>query len=907
MHCSTLYIFVLQFYKNMLKNNIVSLTLLILSFSILNSQTTGNLIDGSIQTKYLVPPWNFMSLNSTGVDSFLLEHPTFDGRGVVCLIFDTGIDFSKIGLNETSIGKRKIIDAFDFANSNVVKFKKIKSIKNRKGEQNYSADALHIMFKDLPTSIDINECYIGEMNEYNWRNANVRDFNGDNESNSFFGCLLFKVNNVWKVLVDTDADSSIANETQISNFKESNEWFVFKQKNKGKPPMGFVANIDTSNKVVSFVYDAGGHGTHVAGIVSGFGINGEKGFNGVAPGSQLVCCKFSCDSVDDITITGSMKKAFEWAANYSDSMAIKNIPVIVNMSFGIGSALEGRSDIEKFIDDLIPKHKNLFVVTSAGNEGPGISTVGIPSSSSRIITVGALLPKGIARDGYSMTLNQDILWDFSSRGGEVDKPDIVAPGTAVSTIPNHAYESRESGTSMASPNAAGIVALLLSALKQDYPNWFPTQGLIKRALRMSATYMENYILIEQGGGIINVKNAYKLLRKWKESGFADNFQEYTISTESPNYPDGRGSTAFWRSNYFPQDEDRQEFIVVRNSSLLGDTTDFFRVYNLTSTADWLSTIQKNVYIKNNQSAKIDCIYDKDKLKEPGIYCGKIISKRIQYSDNNIYDGFEFELLNTIIVPYKFSPEKDFIVNTPKCKLDPGLSKRFYFSVPSGAIGLKFNLIVDKGSQSNVLGKVINSTGQNVGYIPQAKGNDRFISTSFISTSELGTGIIEIVVNSDAYQGKGDVSEFSLKVESIMLETKISVVKNKLNDEILVIYKNTGTIPLDIDASYTVKGYSKTTYEVVNKDTFSMPLQMRKEDGAIWVSVKFDDLDYMKTTDIITEIIDSNGEIQSKETYNQNEEWMFVPNFTKQNVKLKLRLTIGAANYSTVNHLSLIHI
>lgn len=74
-------------------------------------------------------------------------------------------------------------------------------------------------------------------------------------------------------------------------------------KNKGKPPMGFVANIDTSNKVVSFVYDAGGHGTHVAGIVSGFGINGEKGFNGVAPGSQLVCCKFSCDSVDDITIT----------------------------------------------------------------------------------------------------------------------------------------------------------------------------------------------------------------------------------------------------------------------------------------------------------------------------------------------------------------------------------------------------------------------------------------------------------------------------------------------------------------------------------------------------------------------------------------------------------------------------
>lgn len=48
------------------------------------------------------------------------------------------------------------------------------------------------MFKDLPTSIDINECYIGEMNEYNWRNANVRDFNGDNESNSFLDVYCLK-------------------------------------------------------------------------------------------------------------------------------------------------------------------------------------------------------------------------------------------------------------------------------------------------------------------------------------------------------------------------------------------------------------------------------------------------------------------------------------------------------------------------------------------------------------------------------------------------------------------------------------------------------------------------------------------------------------------------------------------
>src|SRR5688572_16468599 len=69
-----------------------------------------------------VPPWNFMSLSTAAVDTFLQEHPTYDGRGVIVLVFDTGVDPSIPGLQKTTTGATKVIDAIDFSRSNVVKF-----------------------------------------------------------------------------------------------------------------------------------------------------------------------------------------------------------------------------------------------------------------------------------------------------------------------------------------------------------------------------------------------------------------------------------------------------------------------------------------------------------------------------------------------------------------------------------------------------------------------------------------------------------------------------------------------------------------------------------------------------------------------------------------------------------------
>ena len=184
-------------------------------------------------------------------------------------------------------------------------------------------------------------------------------------------------------------------------------------------------------------HDKNGHGTHVAGIIGAR--KNRAGFVGVAPKCDLYIAK-----VLDDNGSGSntwVTKAIAWAINQKVD--------IINMSLGGPFNDPG---LYKIMHEALAE--GIIIIVAAGNEGSlGVNQIGYPGRYGGVITVGS----------HDQLGN---ISGFSSRGGEVD---FLAPGSEIlSTLPNGRYGVL-SGTSMASPFATGLAALVLSGHKKKAP------------------------------------------------------------------------------------------------------------------------------------------------------------------------------------------------------------------------------------------------------------------------------------------------------------------------------------------------------------------------------------------------------------------------------------------------------
>ena len=135
---------------------------------------------------------------------------------------------------------------------------------------------------------------------------------------------------------------------------------------------------------------------------------------------------------------------------------------------------------------------HLLFVTSAGNSGPALTTVGAPASlTDYAMTVGAFAAPSTHCPIYSMRAQvPELHYTWSSRGPTQDGAQgvsVSAPGVAITAVPTATLQNNQlmNGTSMASPSAAGSVAVALSSINADkLTEWSPAS--LKRAFMNSA-------------------------------------------------------------------------------------------------------------------------------------------------------------------------------------------------------------------------------------------------------------------------------------------------------------------------------------------------------------------------------------------------------------------------------------
>ncbi|MFK4110564.1 S8 family serine peptidase [Streptomyces sp. NPDC002176] len=462
----------------------------------------------------------------TGAVDFVKNNPKADGRGVTIGILDSGVDLGHPALQKTTTGERKIVDwvtSTDPVNDSDGTWRRMTaavsgpsfSVGSGANAETFKAPAGAYKFNYLYESATTG----GDMKG---------DLNRDGDTTDAWGVLYDPATGT--VRVDTDDDLDFGNNAPMKAYKDGYQVGYF---GTDDPKTDVVERIPFVVEVrKDVVYNASGakadyvnigvieseHGTHVAGITAANGLFGGK-MNGAAPGAKIVssrACTWS-GGCTNVALTEGM----------IDLVTNRGVD-IVNMSIGGLPALnDGNNARAELYTRLIDTY-GVQLVISAGNSGPGANTIGDPGLADKVVSVGAAISKETWASNYGSAVDTKYaLMPFSSRGPREDggfTPTITAPGAAINTtqtwlpgspVAESGYTlpagySMLQGTSMASPQAAGASALLISAAKQK--NIDLTPAVLRTALTSTAHHIPGAQAYEEGSGLIDVVDAWTAIR-----------------------------------------------------------------------------------------------------------------------------------------------------------------------------------------------------------------------------------------------------------------------------------------------------------------------------------------------------------------------------------------------------------
>ncbi|KAI3817994.1 hypothetical protein L1987_11796 [Smallanthus sonchifolius] len=510
---------------------------------------------------------SLMPKKETGADRFIEAHPEFDGRGVVVAIFDSGVDPAAAGLQVTSEGKPKVLDVLDCTGSGDVDTSTVvkadangcirggsgasltinPSWKNLSGEWHVGYKLVYELLTDTLVSRlkkerkkkwdEKNQEAIAEavkqLEEFEKKQTKVDDVNSKktradlqdrvdylkkqtdsyDDKGPVIDAVVWHDGEVWRVALDTQsleddpACGKLADFVPLTNFKIERKYGVFSKLDA----CTFVTNVYNEGTILSIVTDSSPHGTHVAGIATAFHPT-EPLLNGVAPGAQVVSCKIGDSRLGSMeTGTGLTRALIAVVEHKCD---------VINMSYGEYTMFPDYGRFVELVNEVVNKYRVVFV-SSAGNNGPALTTVGAPGgTTSSIIGVGAYVSPAMAAGAHALVEAppEGLEYTWSSRGPTADGDlgvYVSAPGGAVAPVPTWTLQRRQlmNGTSMSSPSACGGVALVISAMKAEGIHVSPYS--VRKALENTCTPIgclpEDKL--SNGHGLIQIDKAFEYAQK----------------------------------------------------------------------------------------------------------------------------------------------------------------------------------------------------------------------------------------------------------------------------------------------------------------------------------------------------------------------------------------------------------
>jgi serine protease AprX len=281
----------------------------------------------------------------------------------------------------------------------------------------------------------------------------------------------------------------------------------------GKIVYGPDLSFDSQSSNLQYL-DGYGHGTHMAGIIAAHdnGVDPQTASSdaaiGIAPDSRIVSVKVAAG--DGSTDVSQVIAGINWVVEHAHDGGL-NIRVI-NLSFGTNSTQSYLFDPITYATEVAWRN-GIVVVVAAGNNGVS-APLDDPAYDPYVIAVGSSDHHG------TVSLGDDSISDFSSRGTWSRRPDLAAPGRSIASLRDPGsyidvnYPTaqvgtryfRGSGTSQATAVTSGAVALLL----QSRP-WLTPDEVKQALVRSAAPLSPDGIALDKGIGRLDVAGANRVV------------------------------------------------------------------------------------------------------------------------------------------------------------------------------------------------------------------------------------------------------------------------------------------------------------------------------------------------------------------------------------------------------------